>query len=171
VKGDILFYSDFPYPFHNTEAEEKMARFAARGWRVVYVAQLGIRNPRPSHVVQALRRGKSPAREPPFEVVRPKLVPPRRVPGVDAVNRRWLARQLLGHVRDPSGTVLWIRFPTPELVPLLAAVPWRAVVYEVVDDHAAGPGMTDRLRAAFRRAEDAILVRADVVFAWSEQLP
>jgi glycosyltransferase involved in cell wall biosynthesis len=170
VKGDILFYSDFPYPFHNTEAEEKMARFAARGWRVVYVAQLGIRNPRPSHVVQALRRGKSPAQEPPFEVVRPKLVPPRRVPGVDAVNRRWLARQLLGHVRDPSGTVLWIRFPTPELVPLLAAVPWRAVVYEVVDDHAAGPGMTDRLRAAFRRAEDAILVRADVVFAWSEPL-
>ena len=102
VKGDILFYSDFPYPFHNTEAEEKMARFAARGWRVVYVAQLGIRNPRPSHVVRALRRGKSPAQEPPFEVVRPKLVPPRRVPGVDAVNRRWLARQLLGHVRDPE---------------------------------------------------------------------
>ena len=99
-----------------------MARFAARGWRVVYVAQLGIRNPRPSHVVQALRRGKSLAGGP-VEVVRPKLVPPRRVPGVDAVNRRWLARQLLGHVRDPSGTVLWIRFPTPELVPLLAGAP------------------------------------------------
>jgi glycosyltransferase involved in cell wall biosynthesis len=170
VKGDLLFYSDFPFGFHNTEAEEKMARFAARGWRVVYVEQLGIRNPRPRHLLRALRRGRGPSRAAPFEVVSPKLLPPRRAPGVDALNRRWLARQLLRHVRDPGRTVFWVRFPTPELRPLVSSVPWRAQVYEVVDDHAAGPGMTPHLAAVFREAEERVLGAADVVFAWSEPI-
>lgn len=170
MKGDLLFYSDFPFGFHNTEAEEKMARFAARGWRVVYVEQLGIRNPRPRHVLRALRRAGGPARAAPFEVVSPKLLPPRRVPGVDAANRRWLARQLLGRVGEPAETVLWVRFPTPELVPLLEERRWRAVVYEAVDDHAAGPGMNERLVRVLRAAEERMLARADVVFAWSEPI-
>jgi len=170
VKRDLLFYSDFPFGFHNPEAEEKMARFAARGWRVVYVEQLGIRNPRPRHVLRALRRAGAPPRAAPFEVVSPKLLPPRRAPGVDSLNRRWLARQLLGHVRDPAATVLWVRFPTPELVPLVEQHPWRAVVYEAVDDHPAGPGMTERLAAVLGAAEGRVLACADVVFAWSEPI-
>jgi glycosyltransferase involved in cell wall biosynthesis len=170
VKGDLLFYSDFPFGFHNAEAEEKAARFAARGWRVVYVEQLGIRNPRPRHVLRALRRAGSPPRGAPFEVVSPKLLPPRRAPVVDALNRRWLARRLLARVRDPAATVLWVRFPTPELVPLVEGHPWRAVVFEAVDDHAAGPGMTERLGRVLRAAEDRILARADVVFAWSDPI-
>ena len=74
------------------------------------------------------------------------------------------------HVRDPAEAVLWIRFPTPEIIPLAVGSPWRAVVYEAVDDHAAGPGMTDRLRALFAEAEERLLARADVVFAWSEPI-
>ncbi|MGH3022804.1 MAG: glycosyltransferase [Gaiellaceae bacterium] len=170
MKGDLLFYSDFPFGFHNAEAEEKMARFAARGWRVVYVEQLGIRNPRPRHVLRALRRAGGPPRAAPFEVVSPKLLPPRRAPGVGALNRRWLARQLLEHVADPARTVLWVRFPTPELVPLAEREPWRAVVYEAVDDHAAGPGMTERLVPVLQAAETRLLARAGVVFAWSEPI-
>ena len=170
VRGDLLFYSDFPFGFHNTEAEEKMSRFAARGWRVSYVEQLGIRNPRPRHALRALKRAKGPEREAPFEVVSPKLLPPRRAPGVGRVNRRWLARQLRKHVRDPAEAVLWIRFPTPEIIPLAVRSPWRAVVYEAVDDHAAGPGMTDRLRELFAQAEERLLARTDVVFAWSEPI-
>jgi UDP-galactopyranose mutase len=170
VKGDLLFYSDFPFGFHNAEAEEKAARFAARGWRVVYVEQLGIRNPRPRHLLRVLRRPGSRPRAAPFEVVSPKLLPPRRAPGIDALNRRWLARRLLGHVGSPADTVLWLRFPTPELVPLVEGHPWRAVVFEAVDDHAAGPGMTDRLVRVLRAAENRVLARADVVFAWSEPI-
>ena len=170
MKGDLLFYSDFPFGFHNTEAEEKMACFAARGWRVVYVEQLGLRNPRPQHVLRVLRGSGRTSRAAPFEVLSPKLLPPRRAPGVDALNRRWLARQLLRHVGDPTRTVFWMRFPTPELLPLVAGVPWRVNVYEAVDDHAAGPGMTPRLAAVFREAEEHVLNAADVVFAWSEPL-
>jgi glycosyltransferase involved in cell wall biosynthesis len=62
-----------------------------------------------------------------------------------------------------------VRFPTPELVPLVEGR-WRAVAYEAVDDHAAGPGMTERLVAVLRAAEDRVLARADVVFAWSEPI-
>jgi glycosyltransferase involved in cell wall biosynthesis len=170
VKGDLLLYSDFPFGFHNAEAEEKAARFAARGWRVVYVEQLGIRNPRPRHALRALRRAGGPPRAAPFEVVSPKLLPPRRAPGIDALNRRWLARQLLGRIGDTARTVLWARFPTPELVPLIEEHAWRAVVYEAVDDHAAGPGMTEGLVRVLRAAEDRVLARADVVFAWSEPI-
>ena len=173
MKGELLFYSDFPFGFHNTEAEEKMARFAARGWQVTYVEQLGIRNPRPRHVLRALRARRSPsraARTVPYDVVSPKLIPPRRAPGVDGLNRRWLSRQLLGRVTAPRTTVLWVRFPTPELVSLAVAEPWQAVVYEVVDDHAAGPGMTDRLRVVFGEAEERLIARADVIFAWSEPI-
>lgn len=170
MKGEILFYSDFPFGFHNTEAEEKMARFADRGWRVAYVEQLGIRNPRPRHLLRAVRRSQGPERAAAYEVVSPKLLPPRRAPVLDRLNRAWLARQLSRHVQAPGDTVLWIRFPTPELVPFVRGHSWRAVVYEVVDDHAAGPGMTDGLRRAFAEAEAQILASCDLVFAWSEPI-
>ena len=173
MTGEILFYSNFPFGFHNIEAEEKMARFAARGYRVHYVEQLGIRNPRPTHVLEVarrLRRGRGPRPDVPFDVIAPKLLAPRRMPVIDAVNRRWLARQLLSRVENPASTVLWLRYPTPELVPIVEDVGWRAVVYEVVDDDELTPGMTDRLRRIFRDAEARVLARADLVFAWSEPI-
>ena len=103
-------------------------------------------------------------------MIAPKLLAPRRMPVIDAVNRRWLARQLLSRVENPASTVLWLRYPTPELVPVVEDVGWRAVVYEVVDDDELTPGMTDRLRRIFRDAEARVLARADLVFAWSEPI-
>lgn len=69
-----------------------------------------------------------------------------------------------------STTVPWIRYPTPELVPLVCALPSPLVIYEVVDDHERSPGMSDRLRSVFRAAEDRLLERAGLVFAWSEPI-
>lgn len=177
ARREIVFYSDFPFGYHNREAEEKMARFAARGYRVVYVEQLGIRNPSLRHAGRlvrsvARRRGSpSPAGvAAPFDVVSPKLLPPRHTPGVDALNRRWLARQLLAPVRDPSRAIFWVRYPTPEVIGVLDDARPALVVYEQVDDHATSPGMTPRLRALYRRVEDELLSRAGLVFAWSEPL-
>ena len=84
------------------------------------------------------------------------------------MNRRWLANS--SRVETPASTVLWLRYPTPELVPIVEDVGWRAVVYEVVDDDELTPGMTDRLRRIFRDAEARVLARADLVFAWSEPI-
>jgi UDP-galactopyranose mutase len=170
VTREILFYSDFPYGYHNREAEEKMARFAERGYVVHYVEQLGIRNPRPRHLARLLHRrrsGSASLPEPPFEVVTPKLMLPRRAPLIDGLNRAWLRRQLMSRVTNENDVIAWLRFPTPELAPLVADPQIRLVVYEVVDDHERGPGMTARLRRHYSRAEQRVLERADVVFAWS----
>ena len=42
---ESLFDSDFPFGYHNPEAEERMRRFARRGYEVHYVEQVGVRNP------------------------------------------------------------------------------------------------------------------------------
>jgi UDP-galactopyranose mutase len=170
---EIMFYSDFPFGYHNREAEERMARFAALGYTVHYVEKLGIRNPRPAHVGSLARRltgARSSARDaaPPFEVVSPTLIPPRGVPLIDGLNRRWLARQLLPRLEAQGEAILWLRFPTPEIVPLAQGPSFRLVVYEAVDDHRHTPGMTPRLRRVFERAEQAVLAEAGLVFASSQ---
>lgn len=176
MSREILFYSDFAFGYHNREAEEKMARFAARGYRVQYVEQLGIRNPSPRNVLELVRRvrpGRARAASGapvPFDVVSPKLLPPRRAPLVDGLNRRWLTRQLRSRVENPERAILWVRYPTPELIPLVEDVPWALVVYELVDDHERSPGMTRRLASLYRASEARVLTRAGVVFAWSEPI-
>jgi UDP-galactopyranose mutase len=172
VTPEILFYSDLPFGYHMADAEERMSRFAARGYRVHYVEQLGIRNPRPRHVVRIGRTLSSPSHGAtvPFEVTSPRLLPPRRAPLLGRLNRAWLTRQLLGLVEDPAQTVFWLRYPTPELVPLVEGQRWRVVVYEAIDDHEQSPGMNNRLRRLFREAEQRILARAGVVFVSSEAM-
>lgn len=154
------------------DAEERMSRFVARGYRVHYVEQLGIRNPRPRHLLRVAKAlwSSSQAATAPFEAYSPKLLAPRRAPVVDRLNRAWLARQLLGLVEDPAQTVFWLRYPTPELVPLVEDQRWHVVVYEAIDDHEHSPGMNDRLRRLFRQAEERILARAGVVFVSSEAM-
>jgi len=176
MSREILFYSDFPFGYHNKEAEEKMARFAARAYRIHYVEQLGIRNPSPRNLLRILRRlrpgvtSSMSAVPLPFEVVSPKLLPPRRAPLVDGLNRRWLARQLGSRLEDPERAILWIRYPTPELIPFVEQVPWGLVVYEVVDEHLRSRGMTKRLARLYRASEARLLARAGVVFATSEPI-
>jgi glycosyltransferase involved in cell wall biosynthesis len=172
----ILFCSDFPLGYHNREPLRKLSGFAARGWSVTYVEKLGVRNPGPRHAAALLARLRAPASRAgdgpalPFPAVSPRLAPPRRAPGVDALNRAWLARQLLAHVGDPARTVLWLRYPTPEIVPFAERGDWAAVIYEVVDDHLHGPGIDARLGRVLRAAEDRLLRRAELVFAWSDAL-
>ena len=150
-----------------------MERFAARGWPVVFVEKVGIRNPGPRHMGAVLRRlsaGRTGGGERPFHTVSPKLLPPRRAPGAAALNRRWLARQLLPLLEHPSRAVAWIRYPAPELVALVDDMQPRLVVYEAVDEHAESPGLPPRLRRLVAGAESELLERAGLVFAWSEPI-
>jgi len=171
---EIVFWSDFPLGFHNREAEEKMARFAARGYTVHYVEKLGIRNPRLRHLPWMLRaltrRGGGDTARAPFRVIAPKVAFPRRAPLVPALNRRLLERQVVSHLADPSQAVFWVRYPSPELPPLIDRVGPRLVVYEAVDHHERGPGITPRLQPLLRATEEAIVARAGLVFTWSEPL-
>jgi glycosyltransferase involved in cell wall biosynthesis len=151
-----------------------MARFAARRYPVHYVEKIGIRNPRLRHVPRILAalggRRRAGGASPPFGVISPKLVFPRRAPLVPPLNRWLLARQVMSRVRNAPQSVFWIRYPAPEILALLDSVHPRLVVYEAVDDHTRGPGITPRLRPLLRATEDAILARAALVFAWSAPL-
>jgi glycosyltransferase involved in cell wall biosynthesis len=154
ARPEIVFWSDFPLGYHNREAEEKMARFAGRGYPVLYVEKIGIRNPGLRHVPALLERLVGRRRQGaafPFHSVSPKLLFPRRAPLIAGLNQRLLARQVASTIRDSAGAVFWIRYPSPEIPPLLDAV---------------GP----RLRPLLRAMERAILDRAQLVFAWSPPL-
>ena len=172
--ASLLFCSDFPLGYHNPEAERTLAGFAARGYACTYVEKLGIRNPAPAHLVEIARRlrrgGGAAAPERPFATCSPKLLPPRHVPPFDALNRRWLARQLDARAPSPERTILWIRYATPELVPYAERAAWPLVVFEAVDDHLASPGLPPGLRPRLERAEARMLRRAGLVFAWSEAI-
>ena len=151
-----------------------MRRFAARGWAVHYVEQLGIRNPRPRHLGHLastlLRRPRGDAHPTELDVVSPKLLFPRRAPGIGRLNESWLAGQLRSTLEDPEQSVVWVRYPTPELIPFLRDADVALIVYEAVDDHARSPGMSARLRCLLATAEQEVLQRARVVFAWSEPI-
>lgn len=169
---EILFCSDFPAGYHNPEAEERVTHLAARGHRVVYVEMFGIRDPRPRHLARALRalrprRPSGPAPASAFEVVSPRLLPPRRAPGIAQLNRRWLTRQLVGRLRSPREAIVWVRFPSPELVAVVEACDPRLLVYELVDEHRDSMTSPGHLRL-YDEAEQALLRRAGLVLANSE---
>jgi glycosyltransferase involved in cell wall biosynthesis len=168
--GDLLFCSDFPAGFHNPEPEEKARRLAGLGFSVRYVTKLGIADPSPAQVLERLRgmRGRGPAGAGPgLPVTSPLLLVPRHTAPTRALNERWLERQLLAAAGPPERTVLWLRYPSPELLRLVERHPWRLVVYEVVDDHPGSPGMDDALRRRFAAAEARVLARAGLVLASS----
>ena len=170
--GEILFYSDFVVGYPNREAEERMRRFAERGHRVVYVEQLGIRNPRLRHLARVAatiaNRRSGEGTTAALDVVSPRLLPPRGAPLLGGFNERWLARQLDRTLSEPAEAVVWIRFPTPELLRFLERGRHKLVVYEQVDDHLHTPGMTPRLRKRFLAAERRVLEQAGLVLASSE---
>jgi len=167
--GDLLFCSDFPAGFHNPEPEEKARRLAGLGFRVRYATKLGIADPSPAQLVERLRglRRRGGTADPGLPVTSPVLLVPRHTRPTRALNERWLERQLLAATGPPERTVLWLRYPSPELLRLVEAHPWRLVVYEVVDDHPGSPGMDDALRRRFAAAEARVLARAGLVLASS----
>ena len=87
-RPEIVFWSDFPLGYHNREAEEKMARFAARGYPVHYVEKIGIRNPRtPAPASHARGAGGAPGRRERHETVRRHLAE-ARLPAKGAARAR-----------------------------------------------------------------------------------
>ncbi|HET9737387.1 MAG TPA: glycosyltransferase [Solirubrobacteraceae bacterium] len=175
----LLFYSAWPLGYHNLEAERKARGFAAAGYDTVYVAGVGIRNPRLRTLPKAVDRiargmlGRDgPAGSP---VVADGLrsgsvlvVPPRQVGSVRRTNARWIGRRLTEMVGP--GAVAWIRWPTPELVDALATADLAAVVYECVDAYHHTPGITGPWAARHEQAERALVDRADAVVVPSEHL-
>jgi glycosyltransferase involved in cell wall biosynthesis len=176
----MLFYSDWPLGYHNKEAERKAVAFARRGYDAVYVAGVGTRNPRISSAGKAVDRLTRKVRERggPAGPGLPEglraasllVAPPRQVPAVRRANARWVERQLRGAIGDWDRAVAWVRHATPELVDALSRLRPGAIVYECVDAHHEGPGMTGIWRELFEDAERALAQTADRVVVTSPAL-
>jgi len=175
----LLFYSAWPLGYHNLEAERKALALAAAGYDAVYVAGVGIRNPRPATLGKAadrLWRGlarrshASPATSTAFGIREGSVLvaPPRQLALVRRTNARWIGRRLTALVGP--GAVAWVRWPTPELVDALPALRPAAVVYECVDGYHHSPGMTGAWAARHETAERALVALADAVVTPSEHL-
>lgn len=176
----LLFYSAWPLGYHNAEAERKAVAFSERGFDVVYVPGIGMRNPRLSNVAKLGHRVRSklrPAPSPGAAVVPTGLrqgalavVPPRQLPPVRRLNAAWVERQLRGLIDPWQDAVAWVRWPTPELVDALPRLGPAALVYECVDAYHHTPGVTGRWAKVFDRAERALVEMADAVVVPSESL-
>ncbi|MFP5319121.1 MAG: hypothetical protein ACLGI2_12630 [Acidimicrobiia bacterium] len=169
----LIFYSTWPLGYHNVEPERKALGLARAGFDVIYVAGVGVRNPRlstlPKMADRLVRRVRAGSRvttadeQPTLSSLSLLVAPPRQVAPVRRLNRAWVERQLRRAVEPWSETVVWVRWPTPELVDALETLRPAACVYECVDDYGALPEWTPRWRAIHDSAEDALLALADAV--------
>ncbi|MGI8579737.1 MAG: glycosyltransferase family protein [Solirubrobacteraceae bacterium] len=185
ARRPMLFYSDWPLGYHNQEAERKARAFGRDGYDVVYVAGVGVRNPRLSSAAKVLDRVSRKVRDrapaaTPAAAAGPSadglrsagllVAPPRQVPAVRRANVRWVERQMRATIADWPRAVAWIRHATPELVEALDALNPAVTIYESVDAHHVTPGMTGIWRESFERAERALVERADAVVVTSRSL-
>jgi glycosyltransferase involved in cell wall biosynthesis len=177
---ELLFYGSPPLGFHNIEAERKALAFADAGYDVVVLPGVGIRNPRPSSlrklaglVGERVRSRGQPQAAPERTNVRTAtlaVLPPRQFRAMHDLNERWLERQLRGVIHDWPRAVVWLRWPTQELVDALRRLKPAVVVYEVSDALHRSPGMVGPWPAIFAAAERTLVARADAVVAPSEAL-
>jgi glycosyltransferase involved in cell wall biosynthesis len=157
------------------QQQELASRFARAGGRVVYVENVGVREPRArdiGRVLRRLRRGLARGTSAGVSEVAPRLhvLSPLVLPPLGSRARRWLNRRfLLPRVRraieglglrDP---VVITFLPTDTAVDLaeLLTTPGGQTVYCCTADFAELARRPDRLRAS----ERALLGRSDLVLA------
>jgi len=176
VSRPLLFYSAWPLDYHNLEAARKAHGFAAAGYDTVYVAGIGIRNPRPATLAKAadrvarkLRGAAAAGSNGGVRTASLVVVPPRQAAPIRRLNAAWVRRQLASAIGRP-GPVVWARWPTPELIDALDALEPSAVVYECVDAYHHTPGIVGPWAPRFAAAEAALVERADAVVVPGEHL-
>jgi glycosyltransferase involved in cell wall biosynthesis len=159
----------------------------ARKYDLTYVNPVGLRSARLSDLRRlADRVGGSGARQrrhsspqtgestpaeikmgPPFPVLNPRYAPLFGWPILDGWNRRWLFRQTERHLAS-GAAILWIGSPSLLAEAILQRTQPQLVVYDCMDRYAefhSGP-----TKSRIERAEQAIVERADLVFATSHGL-
>jgi glycosyltransferase involved in cell wall biosynthesis len=168
-KTVILFSTadwDTPY-WTNKQHTARLLR--DRGYRVLYVESFGLRAPGINskdlrRILQRLRRGLKPIAEvePGIFVFSPLLIPWRQhLPVMQRINRQLLQTRILRFLKQQKfgRPVVWTYHPF--VLPLLNEIKYTKLVYHLVDDLSAVPGIqSDALKAA----EKALVQQCDAVF-------
>ncbi|HVW35757.1 MAG TPA: hypothetical protein VHB99_00580, partial [Pirellulales bacterium] len=166
---------------------QQVALRLARKYELTYVNPVGLRSARLSDFRRLMdriggaafrqKRSSNPHSSqsapaeikmgPPFPVLNPRYAPVVGWPVLDGWNRRWLFRQVEQHLSG-GAAILWIGSPSLLAESILQRTQPQLVVYDCMDRYAAfhsGP-----TRSRIERAEQAIVERADLVFATSHGL-
>ncbi len=174
-RHDIICVSSIDWDFNWQGNQEVMARLAARGHRVLYVENTGVRAPkigdigRLSQRIRNWRRGMQGFRQESRNLF---VYSPLLLPFPHSRIARWINRHLLSIAlrrwmqavgfRRP---VLWTFLPTGLVVDLIAEIEPSLVVYYCIADFRQLTA-----NAGIDRTERELLDRTDVVFVQGEDL-
>jgi uncharacterized SAM-binding protein YcdF (DUF218 family)/glycosyltransferase involved in cell wall biosynthesis len=173
---DILCVSSIDWDFIWQGHQEIMARMAARGHRVLFVENTGVRAPKVRdlpRVRQRIRnwwRGTKGFREerPNLFVYSPLLLPLPYFWLARWINRWLLTRALRRWMQAIGFTrpVLWTFLPTPLALDVIRAVDPQVTIYYCIDDLASSSPGARRIVSS----EARLFKQADLVFVTSERL-
>jgi glycosyltransferase involved in cell wall biosynthesis len=158
----------------NRTSSHQIARLLAQHNRMLYVEAAGQRAPTTSKrdlakIVARLKKvWSAPVRvDPNVHVFSPLIIPFHGSALARRINRTLLGASIRRACRQVGfeRPILWIILP--HYSSIVDTVPHKGIVYYVVDEYSAMPGVdADRIR----EMEQLVLLRADVVFTISEQL-
>jgi glycosyltransferase involved in cell wall biosynthesis len=149
---------------------QQLALRLTRLFELTYVNAVGLRSARLGDLGRVLRRAAGASDgPPPFPVLNPRYIPLLGWPALDPLNQGWLVRQVEAFRSFNLGpSILWIGAPSLLAEALLKRTRPELVVYDCMDRYAAFH--RGRTRKRIERTEQALVERADVVFATSRGL-
>ncbi len=170
----VLFSTaDWDNPFW-TNKQHTAVHLVARGYRVLYIESLGLRQPKLASTdfrrilarIRKLFRGVREVQSGLF-VFSPLVLPLHRFSWVRALNR-WILKTWLSWIQWRLGfNHPWVWTYNPLVLDLARSIGARKVIYHSVDDLAAAPGV-DRETILTHEAE--LLQACDVVFCTSRKI-
>lgn len=171
---DVLFFSSVDFASHAQRPQAVARELVARGARVLYVDNLGLRLPRWADRKRVVRRVRSARAKPgatnPITVLSPMVPPLERWPSARTFARQWLLSRVQPW-RTDRPLVVWTYLPNPVIGEVADAAGARALVYEYADLasvrlHVRSGRHRDRVAAW----EEQMFARANAVFVPTERL-
>ena len=173
---DVICISSIDWDFIWQGHQEIMSAFAARGHRVLFIENTGVRAPRLRdlpRVRQRLRnwfRGTKGFRQERENLVvySPLILPFPYSRLAGRINRLLLLRALDRWMRTTGfrPAVIWTFLPTPLARDVIHAVDPELVIYYCIDDLASSSAAARKIR----QSETRLFQEADLVFVTSEKL-
>jgi uncharacterized SAM-binding protein YcdF (DUF218 family)/glycosyltransferase involved in cell wall biosynthesis len=173
---DILCISSIDWDFIWQGHQEIMSTLAARGHRVLFLENTGVRAPKLRDVPRLRQRIRNWAKgtggfreeHPNLFVFSPIVLPLPYSRFARWINRLFLVHSIRRWMRavGASRPVIWTFLPTPLAHALIDHLDPALTVYYCIDDFSSSSPEARRIRAS----EDAMFRRADLVFVTSDTL-
>jgi uncharacterized SAM-binding protein YcdF (DUF218 family)/glycosyltransferase involved in cell wall biosynthesis len=173
---DVLCVSSIDWDFIWQGHQEIMSRMAARGHRVLFVENTGVRAPKMRDLPRVRQRIRNWWRSTKgFREERPNLFvySPLLLPLPYFWLARWINRTLLSRAMRRwmeavgfSRPILWTFLPTPLALDVISAVDPQVTIYYCIDDLASSSHGARKIVTS----EEQLFRQADLVFVTSEQL-